>query len=79
MKKTFKNSEMVGMMQSLKPILEKRDVVGYVAARNYRTLDNALTEYKIFRDDLIKKYGEDDGKGSITIKYDSPNFKIFMT
>ncbi len=78
MNKTFKNAEMVGMMQSLKPILNRRDKIGYVAARNYRILDNTLTEYKAFRNDLIKKYGEDDGHGSIEIKMDSPNFEIFM-
>ncbi len=84
MKKTLRNIEMAGMLAGLEPILSRRDRLGYVAARNYRKLSDALTEYTAFRQDLIKKYGETDRDengaelGTISLKCDSPKFKAFM-
>lgn len=83
MKKTLKNSMMNEMLRQLRPILSHRDKIGYIAARNYRILDDCLTEFQAFRDELIKKYGEvdKDENGNdlqtISIKVGSPNFKQF--
>jgi hypothetical protein len=83
MKKIFKNYELVAMQQSLKPLLQLRDKLGFIAARNTRTIENALTEYEDFKNDLIKKYGEPDYDKdgnkltTISIKVSSPNFTDF--
>lgn len=81
MKKTLKNAQMAGMLNELRPILSRRDKIGYVAARNYRVLAECLTEYETFRNSLIEKYGEETtderGNPTISIKVDSPNFKAF--
>lgn len=84
MKKVLKNIQMIGMQQSLQPILAHKDRLGYFAARNYRILDDCLTEYKKFRDELIKKYGEAerDENGNplprISLNVNSPNFADFQ-
>lgn len=83
MKKILKNSMMNEMLRQLRPILSHRDKIGYIAARNYRILDDCLTEFQVFRDELIKKYGEvdKDENGNelptISINVGSPNFKRF--
>ena len=83
MKKTLKNSMMNEMLRQLRPILSHRDKIGYIAARNYRILDDCLIEFQVFRDELIKKYGEVDKDESgndlptLSINVSSPNFKQF--
>lgn len=83
MKKILKNSMMNEMLRQLRPILSHRDKIGYIAARNYRILDDCLTEFQMFRDELIKKYGEVDkdengnNLSTISINVSSPNFKQF--
>lgn len=77
------NARMMEMLQELKPFLPRRDKIGYTAARNYRTLTIALTEYMLFRDELIEKYGTPDvdkkgeALGTISLSTESPNFKMF--
>lgn len=81
MKKTLKNSQMVFMRSQLTPLLSHRDKIGYIAARNVRILSNNLTEYEMFRNQLIEKYGEDGtdehGRPTKQIKVGSPNFQKF--
>lgn len=79
----LKNIQMETMLETLKPILPHRDKIGYIAARNARTLNDALTEYFIFKGDLIKKYGEVDKDengnelGTMSIRPNSDNFETF--
>lgn len=81
----YKNIQMEQMLENLKPILPHRDIIGYLAARNTRILNDTLTEYFTFKRDLINKYGESDtdenGKetGTISISPTSPNFKDFVS
>ena len=83
MKIKLNNARMMEMLHQLEPLLPRRDKIGYVAARNYRSLTDQLTEYEMFRRELIQKYGEtdkgDDGSdlGTISIQIGSPNFKAF--
>ena len=81
MKKRLKNSQMAEMLAKLEPLLSHRDKIGYIAARNYRILGEALTEYETFRNSLIQKYGKeitvDRGNTTIGVKVDSPEFKEF--
>ena len=85
MKKTLKNAVMVDMLIQLKPLLSRRDKIGYDAARNHRRLAECLTEYERFRNSLIEKYGEHekDENGnelpSISLSSTSPNFKMFLS
>lgn len=81
MKTSLKNAKMVEMLHQLQPLLSHRDKIGYMAARNYRTLSNSLTEYETIKRSLIEKYGEADvdehGAPIVSLKIDSPNFKAF--
>lgn len=85
MLKTFvkKNSELVAMLHQLEPILSQRNRLGYVAARNFRILSDALTEYNRFKMELVEKYGEQDRAENgaelptVSIKVGSPEFKSF--
>lgn len=83
MKKRLKNSQMVDMLHHLQPLLSHRDKIGYMAARNYRVLSDSLTEYEVFKRNLIEKYGKPDkgedgiDLGTISLKIGSPEFKAF--
>lgn len=83
MRRKYKNSQMVEMLMTLRPMLKRTDKIGYAAARNHRRLSECLTEYERFRNGLIEKYGErcKDENGNdlptITLKITSPNFKMF--
>lgn len=83
MKKTLKNSEMTVMLHQLEPVLSQRNRLGYVAARNFRVLSDALTEYNRFKMELIEQYGEPDkaedgtNLSTTSLKIDSPAFKSF--
>lgn len=77
------NGQLELALELLKPILPHRDKVGYISARNTRIIQNSLTEYFQFKQDLIKKYGDIDvdeqGKAlsTISIFENSPNFEVF--
>ena len=80
----YTNIEMEAMKMSLEPLLERRDRIGYAAARNARILEDQLREYTAFRDELVRKYGDEevggDGNptGRMTISQASPNFGVFL-
>lgn len=80
----YKNIEMQHMVESIGKYLDRKDMLGYAAARNTRILTSELMEYENLRDSLIEKYGEpvmdESGKpsNSISIKPDSPNFANFL-
>lgn len=81
MKQVLTNAQMALMRRQLEPALKQRNKIGYVAARNYRFLSNALTEYEQFRSDLLEKYGEtktkEDGSVEVSLAVNSDNFKTF--
>ncbi len=81
MKKTLSNARMAEMLHQLRPLLPRRDKLGYASARNYRILSDSLTEYEVFRRELIEKYGEpgtdENGAPTFSIQIGSPNFKLF--
>lgn len=61
----LKNIQMEDMLVSLRPLLERTDKIGYIAARNARKFKDALVEYFQIKNNLIEKYGEFDS-GSLT-------------
>lgn len=77
------NIQMMSMNESLAPLLSRRDIIGYVAARNKRTFDDKLVEYISMRNELIKKYGSKDvdadgnDLGTISINVKSKEFHDF--
>lgn len=84
MKQTLTNFEMEQRRNSLIPFLSQRNILGYIIARNYRMLTNALLEYEKFRNDLIQKYGEQDKDENgnllptVTVKMGTENFDKFI-
>lgn len=80
----YTNAQMESMVEALAPQLERKDVIGYAAARNTRILRGELVEYMVKRDELVAEYGEPvvdgDGKetGEIAISNTSPNFSEFI-
>ncbi len=78
------NIQMESMLNSLKPLLSRRDKIGYIAARNTGILSNTLIEYFKFKYELLEKYGEVDKEGTdnncptMSITPDSTNFDIFI-
>ena len=71
------------MVGTLQKHLERRDIIGYAAARNTRILCNELKEYTERKDELVRKYGKPDldadgnPTGSISLAFDSPEFAKF--
>lgn len=54
----LKNIEMFMMIQSLNELLDRKDLIGYAAARNTRILNNECMEFMQRREELIQEYGE---------------------
>jgi len=83
LKKCLKNAQIDIMLRNLQPLLSRRDKLGYIAARNYRVLSDSLVEFEAFKGGLINKYGEPDKDengvelGTVSLKIESPNFKLF--
>lgn len=57
---TVTNAEMEAMISQLEPLLERKDILGYLAARNTRALRENLTEYVDHKNSLVQKYGKHD-------------------
>lgn len=79
----FKNADMEQMLGALQKHLERRDIVGYAAARNTRILRDELKEYLERRDELVRKYGTADvdangnPTGSVSLGFNDENFAKF--
>lgn len=77
------NAEMEQMLMALEPLLERRDIVGYAAARNTRVLRSEAMEYLNRRDELISKHGEpelnEDGMptGRTQLRIGSEGYRSF--
>lgn len=66
--------ELDQMLYTMGPLLERKGLIGMVAARNTRVIRDAIQEYTAIKMELIQKYGKDDGKGGISI---DPTFESF--
>lgn len=76
----YKNIEMERMIDALKKHLERTDLIGYAAARNTRILQTESQEYYNRRDELVRKYGEEEldangnPTGRVNLQISSPSF-----
>ena len=50
-------NEYIGLLSNF---LDRKDIIGYAAARNTRIFKDACVEYNSIRDELIAKYGEQE-------------------
>lgn len=66
--------ELDQMLYTMEPLLDRKGLVGMVAAKNTRIIRDAIMEYTAIKMELIRKYGKDDGKGGISI---DPTFESF--
>lgn len=78
------NSQIMERLENLSRFLDRRDIVGYAAARNTRILTEAVREFTQIQNVLIRKYGEQltDNDGNevdeIALSFDSDNFPDFI-
>lgn len=78
MKETLSNIEMDNRLKSLESLLDHMDMVGYVAARNYRRIEDQNKEYQRQKEELIKKYGREEN-GGIRISPEMPEWDSFVS
>lgn len=71
------NFELDNMLQTLYPLLEHRGVLGMVAARNARAIAEALKEYSMEKNDLIKRFGHETEDG-FSVSPDDEGFADFI-
>ena len=73
------NIELEEILFCLQSVLNHRDKIGYIAARNTRIIREELTEYFKYKQELLTKYGKIDKESqSMSIFPDSPNFELFI-
>lgn len=51
------NDELLKMLESLEPLLQRRDLIGYAAAVNAHRIGDATAEFQRIRNDLINEHG----------------------
>lgn len=79
----YTNARLAVMRQSIAPMLDRTDIIGFVAARNARAIDSELREFYEKRDELIRELGTEevgeDGEptGSTRIDRGTPEFAEF--
>lgn len=82
MRKT--NFEIDAMVYAMRPLLERKGLVGMVAARNTRVMCDTIQEYASTKAELIRKHGSEsvseDGTptGEIHIEEGGDAFREFM-
>lgn len=80
---SYTNAQMDVMKQSLDKYLDRRDLIGYAAARNARILDDELATFIEMKNKAIIRNGEEehDQDGNVigvSLKRDSEGFKKFV-
>lgn len=64
---------------SLKSLLDRTDVIGYVAARNFQSISDAIDPYLGIKDKLIKEFGRfDNTTGRYIVTPNTENFDKFL-
>lgn len=77
------NGQLFNMMSELEAHLDKKDIIGYACARNYRKISLEIEDFIRKREELFMKYGskdvDDNGNflGSYSIDQNSEELKLF--
>lgn len=77
------NFAMAECIESLSPFLDRKDIIGYAAARNTRYLREASYEFGSTKVEMLSKYGHPvvvDGieTDQIELRKDDPNFDFVL-
>ena len=81
--KKFTNGQMDVISDALEKYLDRKDVIGYACARNYRKINDACLEFLKIKNNAFTEYGTDeigeDGKptGAKIIEVGTENFDKF--
>lgn len=81
---TVSNAQAGVMINSMRSLLDRRDLIGYAAAYNTRILTQVAQEYIDLHETLLAKYGEEvlGPNGEHTMRYvlekDNPNYQRFI-
>lgn len=73
----MKISQAENLAIALQTLNDVKGVVGFKIARNLRMINDELREYYQFKQELFKKYGEEQD-GQLIINKESENFPLFM-
>ena len=74
----YTNLQMERMLLSARAHLQRRDLIGYVCARNVRILEGELTEYARMKNALLAECGEVGEDGVPLISTASPRYAEFV-
>ena len=74
---SMKTSQAENLLINLDSLQECKGSIGFKIAYNIRKLSDELKEYVQFKQELFKKYGEEN-EGQLTINRESPNFSSFI-
>ena len=80
----FTNFQMESMINDVQQLLGRDDVIGYVAARNVRSLQSNLEDYFTMKNKFIVELGSDEldeagnPTGNTSIKVGTPEFDEFI-
>ena len=76
---TSTNARLGRRMVSASARLERRDLIGYVCARTYRAIGDAIVDYLAMKNALLHEYGQTDGIGSMPyITPEMPRYAEFI-
>ena len=75
---SYTNLQMERMLLSARAHLHRRDLIGYVCARNVRILEGELTEYAGIKNALLAECGEVGDDGVPLISTASPRYPEFV-
>ena len=73
----MKTSQAEQLLINLDSLTECKGSIGFKIAYNIRKLSDELREYVQFKQELFKKYGEEND-GQLMINRESPNFSSFV-
>jgi len=81
----YTNSKLSEMLEAAQKYIDRKDIIGYAAARNVRRLkDDILVEFNEKKNALLSEYGEPyldangNPTGGVYINPDNPNYSKFM-
>ena len=74
------NEEFSRLIESIHPLLDRTDIIGYAVARNMRIISNEIQEYLTIKEIKMREFGEIDPNdpNRLLISVDSENYMKFV-